>query len=277
MRQRVVRHVDARGVRVGWANGARDDARRRRRRRVVGGGDGARAVRGEDVYDATYAMRDRDYALDIAERSHATRARAAGDEWFYGELAYGDARRVLRRAARVVGWDDDDDDDDDAESTSTSSTAGEFVDLGSGMGKMVTCAALTGLFARSRGVELLPELHDEASAALETFYERVRDAGTSVECSISLSLGNLLTFDVSNADVIYIHATCFTPELLHATAMKLANECKSGTRVLIMSKQLPEGWVFEAFDGGYMALAQPQTHWKLDCWMYEVRRGSSSS
>jgi hypothetical protein len=86
-----------------------------------------------------------------------------------------------------------------------------------------------------------------------------------------------LTFDVSNADVIYIHATCFTPELLHATAMKLANECKSGTRVLIMSKQLPEGWVFEAFDGGYMALAQPQTHWKLDCWMYEVRRGSSSS
>jgi len=272
MHQRVVRRVDARGVRGGGG----DDARRRRlwRRRGGGGGDGARAARGEDVYDATYAMRDRDYALDIAERSHATRARAAGDEWFYGELAYGDARRVLRRAARVVGWDDE---SDGAESTSTASTAGEFVDLGSGMGKMVTCAALTGLFARSRGVELLPELHDEASAALETFYERVRDAGMSVECSISLSLGNLLTFDVSNADVIYIHATCFTPELLHATAMKLANECKSGTRVLIMSKQLPEGWVFEAFDGGYMALAQPQTHWKLDCWMYEVRRGSSSS
>ena len=207
------------------------------------------------VHARTYDAMDRDFACELAEMSHARAKRASGDEWFYGELTYDDGARVARRLARVEC-------DEKAER--------EFVDLGSGLGKMVTCAALTGVFARARGIELLPELHERATAALETYRASVDRA--IAPCDVELVLGNLLTFDVSKADVIYIHATCFTPGLLNATATKLASECKAGARVLIVSKQLPEGWVFAPFDGGYVALAQPQTHWKLDGWMYEVRR-----
>jgi hypothetical protein len=137
------------------------------------------------------------------------------------------------------------------------------------MGKMCVAAALTGMFARSRGVELLPELHEEASRCVEVFRRRA-DETSAVGCAIELRLGNLLEFDISDADVVYIHATCFSPALLDATAHKLARECKNGTRVAIMSKQLPEGWVFQPFDGGYVAVSQPQSKWKLDCFLYEI-------
>lgn len=152
---------------------------------------------------------------------------------------------------------------------------------------MVVAAALSGRFSRARGVELLRELHVEATEGLRA-YERAleeevggsgsgdddggddKDLATARRCEVTLEEGNLLTFDVSTADVVYIHATCFTPGLLDATGMKLAQEMKPGARVIIMSKQFPEEWVFRPFDGGYAAVAQPQSKWKLDCFLYEI-------
>jgi len=215
------------------------------------------------VFDRAFEGRDRDHGLAVAE-SAASRELTHGDEWFYGELEFDAARALLRRCA-PKGHD------------------GEFVDLGSGLGKMVVAAALSGKFSRARGVELLPELHVEATEGLRA-YERAleeevggngdgddeRDVATARRCEVMLEEGNLLTFDVSTADVVYIHATCFTPGLLDATGMKLAQEMKPGARVIIMSKQFPEGWVFRPFDGGYAAVAQPQSKWKLDCFLYEI-------
>lgn len=153
----------------------------------------------------------------------------------------------------------------------------EFVDLGSGLGKMVIVAALSGLFERARGVELLTELHEAATSARAAFDDALaRGDGEVIEaaraCEVTLDEGDLLNYDVSSADVVYIHATCFTPQLLSALALKLASELKTGARVMIMSKQFPEGWVFKPFDGGYAALAQPQSKWKLDCFLYEISR-----
>ena len=47
-------------------------------------------------------------------------------------------------------------------------------------------------------------------------------------CEVTLDEGDLLNYDVSSADVVYIHATCFTPQLLSALALKLASELKTG-------------------------------------------------
>jgi hypothetical protein len=228
----------------------------RRVARARGGSDDGRWA-----YDVAFKGVDRDAALDIAEASHAAAPeRTRGDEWFYGELEFDAATAVLRRCAPPA-------------SSASSSSAGdgglEFVDLGSGMGKMCVAAALTGMFDRSRGVELLPELHNEARRALEAF-EAVKAETAGKDCEITLVEGNLLAFDVSRADVVYIHATCFTPELLDATGRKLAAECRNGTRVIIMSKQFPADWVFQPYDGGYAALAQPQSKWKLDCFLYKI-------
>jgi len=229
--------------------------------------DGARvlATRAREAYETTFASCDRDAALALAERS-MDRARVRGDEWFYGELEFDAARDALRRCAAARD-------------------GLTFVDLGSGVGKMCVAAALTGAYARARGVEILGELHAAASDAVERLegaIDAALEAGAEGEdaealrrakaCEVTVDLGDLLNFDVSDADVVYIHATCFTPELLLATATKLANEMKTGARVMLMSKQFPEGWVFKPFDGGYVALAQPQSQWKLDCFLYEIAR-----
>ena len=226
-------------------------------RRVVACAQGG-SDDGRWAYDVAFEGVDRDAALDIAEASHAAAPeRTRGDEWFYGELEYDAATALLRRCAPP------------RTASGTGNGEVEFVDLGSGMGKMCVAAALTGVFDRSRGVELLPELHVAARRALDAF-EAVKAETAGKDCEITLVEGNLLAFDVSRADVVYIHATCFTPELLDATGRKLAAECRNGTRVMIMSKQFPEGWVFQPYDGGYAAVAQPQSKWKLDCFLYEI-------
>ncbi|OUS43624.1 hypothetical protein BE221DRAFT_194555 [Ostreococcus tauri] len=136
---------------------------------------------------------------------------------------------------------------------------------------MCVVAALTGAYARARGVEILRELHEAAMVAVER-YEAARGEMGDATGDVSVELGDLLECDVSDADVVFVHATCFTPELLGATATKLARELKNGARVALVSKQFPEGWVFAKFDTGYRALAQPQSAWKLDCFLYEIVR-----
>jgi len=245
----------------------RDDARHLRARASAEDATTDERCATRRVFERAFEGRDRDHGLAVAE-SAESRALANGDEWFYGELEFDAARALLRRCA-------------------PNGESGEFVDLGSGLGKMVVAAALSGRFSRARGVELLRELHVEATEGLRA-YERalgeevggsgsgdddggdVKDLATARRCEVTLEEGNLLTFDVSTADVVYIHATCFTPGLLDATGMKLAQEMRPGARVIIMSKQFPEEWVFRPFDGGYAAVAQPQSKWKLDCFLYEI-------
>ena len=94
--------------------------------------------------------------------SAESRALANGDEWFYGELEFDAARALLRRCA-------------------PNGESGEFVDLGSGLGKMVVAAALSGRFSRARGVELLRELHVEATEGLRA-YERALEEEVGGSC-----------------------------------------------------------------------------------------------
>ena len=90
---------------------------------------------------------DRDVGLEIAEKSHKDAPRVPGDGWFYGELSWEGMYDLISLAQPEEG--------------------DVFLDMGSGLGKMVLSTAMTRCFKECRGVEILPELAQKASAALE--------------------------------------------------------------------------------------------------------------
>lgn len=128
----------------------------------------------------------------------------------------------------------------------------KFVDMGSGLGKVVMSAALHYPFAQCKGIELLPYRH---RLACERFAEVLKVgqegmtqmAATGAQISASedvplpwgaqLKLLHLLTMparvvleegdmfgcDVSDAGLVFIYSTCFG-SFMHKIAHKLANE-----------------------------------------------------
>lgn len=114
-----------------------------------------------------------------------------------------------------------------------------FYDLGSGTGRAVFAAALTGRFRRVIGVELLADLHDAAGRALARFDSDVRPQ-LPVEMrtvTIEFVRADLGTFNYSDADVIFTHCTCFTPALMAQLAAGI-ERVRVGARVITASKLL---------------------------------------
>ena len=97
------------------------------------------------LHEHAFKGLDRDAALEIAEQSHKANPRVPGIGYFYGELSWSGAYDLVGLADPREG--------------------DVFVDLGSGLGKMVLSAAMTRPFKECRGVEILPELHAKASAS----------------------------------------------------------------------------------------------------------------
>ena len=126
---------------------------------------------------------------------------------------------------------------------------GHFVDLGSGLGKVVMSAALHFPFETCKGVEILSYRHRMAGERFLNMLKVGQDgfqllnAPTQASESISLPWGDhlkaihlltaskrvefqegdMFTFDVSNANLIFIYSTCFG-SFMHHIAHKLANE-----------------------------------------------------
>ncbi|CEG56820.1 class I SAM-dependent methyltransferase [Legionella fallonii] len=97
-----------------------------------------------------------------------------------------------------------------------------FVDYGSGLGKIVIHVFLKTAVKASYGIELSPELHQQAINAakklqcdLPEFYDGERKLG--------FFLGDFLETPVPNATIVVINATCFTPSLLTKLGKVLEN------------------------------------------------------
>ena len=195
------------------------------------------------IYEDAFDGMDRDFGSDLAELSHKTTPRLSGDAWFYGELDLKGAWDLLKMV----------------------SPSGVFVDLGSGLGKIVIAAALLDVFDECRGVEILPELHAEATVATR----RAQTDPRAHLSPISLSCGDMLATDISDADVVYVFATCFPPDLMTALETKLQSEMKRGARLCLVSKQLSEGAAaaFVPWDVPYVSVPQAHTKWNLDCYL----------
>ncbi|WP_342115374.1 histone methylation protein DOT1-like protein [Pseudoduganella sp. OTU4001] len=111
---------------------------------------------------------------------------------------------------------------------------GHFIDLGSGLGKVVMHAALALPGMRCTGVELLGYRHDMAQARLAG----VLAAGEAEDAALAAQVGarvrllrqDMFEADVSDASLVFIYSTCFAP-LMDRLGDKLARELPLGALV----------------------------------------------
>jgi len=130
----------------------------------------------------------------------------------------------------------------------------EFIDLGSGLGKVVMTAAVSVAFESYLGVELLPYRHKLAIQRLEDFYQGIneliakpaaeeissyfQDTPSQIDVEnlaqlfpkVSFQSGDMFSCDVSRASLIFMYSTCFG-SLMHKIANKLALEAPEGCLV----------------------------------------------
>lgn len=90
-----------------------------------------------------------------------------------------------------------------------------FLDLGSGLGKIVAQAFLKTPIKESRGIELVPELHQQAIRILERIQQDLPDFFLCNR-KINFLHANFLTTPFTDATVILMTATCFSQAMLHA-------------------------------------------------------------
>jgi precorrin-6B methylase 2 len=131
-----------------------------------------------------------------------------------------------------------------------------FYDLGSGTGKATILAALTFPFSRSVGIELLPGLGDAARQVLSQFDSEVRPTlGPEYQQrQIEFIDGDFLQADLSQADIVFAHGTCYPHELIGQLGAKLA-ELKPGARVVLA------GHTFDVPHLGFLRMMLMRADW----------------
>ncbi|MTW13574.1 histone methylation protein DOT1-like protein [Pseudoduganella eburnea] len=111
---------------------------------------------------------------------------------------------------------------------------GHFIDLGSGLGKVVMSAALAFPGLRCTGVELLTYRHEMAQVRLAEMLAagvaENRGVAANVARRIRLVQQDMFDADVSDASLVYVYSTCFAP-LMDRLADKLARELQPGALV----------------------------------------------
>lgn len=118
--------------------------------------------------------------------------------------------------------------------------AGEvFYDLGAGAGKAVFCAALLNDWKKCKGIEFLPALYD----CTQTLLGKLRQMPEAQQYfpqaleNIEFIQNNILKADFSDADIVFMNATTFGPDLWDEMVHKL-EELKSGSRIIVLTKRL---------------------------------------
>jgi hypothetical protein len=117
-----------------------------------------------------------------------------------------------------------------------------FYDLGSGGGKAVFIAGLIYDFSKCCGVEKLPDLYQLCEGLLyklQTMPELPQYLPFK-KITIQFVNEDLLAYDFTDGDIIFINATCFRGEMWDLIVAKLS-KLKSGARVILGSKKLESG------------------------------------
>ncbi len=114
-----------------------------------------------------------------------------------------------------------------------------FYDLGCGTGKAVIFAAFLHNFARCVGIDLVWDLWqaaDQVRARYETEIQPLFPAERQGQ-QISFINGNFLEQDISDADIVFTHCTCFGEDLMQGITAKV-EQLKPGARVITVTKSL---------------------------------------
>lgn len=117
--------------------------------------------------------------------------------------------------------------------------AGHFIDLGSGLGKVVLTAALALPGMRCSGVELLGYRHEMAQARLAAMLAAGDpQEAAAIAARVQLRQQDMFEADVRDATLVYLYSTCFAP-LMARLADKLARELQPGALVTTTTVPLP--------------------------------------
>jgi hypothetical protein len=109
-----------------------------------------------------------------------------------------------------------------------------FYDLGSGSGRAVYVARLLRDFDRCVGVELLPALHTLATSVQTCFDETFVNQQTNRRLpwsNVAFYNEDIVEYDWSDGKVVFLHSTCFDPNLLQSVFRK-ANELRPGSYLI---------------------------------------------
>mmetsp|Transcript_16991 Transcript_16991/g.36929 ORF Transcript_16991/g.36929 Transcript_16991/m.36929 type:complete len:324 (+) Transcript_16991:2-973(+) len=132
-------------------------------------------------------------------------------------------------------------------------TGDVFLDVGSGAGKLVLCAARLHAqeFAECRGVEILSELQSLSEAYYEEFKAQLRretcvrdsfDSGETQLAPCVFEHGDFENADFNKVDVVCVYATTYesTGPYLTTVARVLTDQLRFGARVIVVDKMLAE-------------------------------------
>lgn len=104
-----------------------------------------------------------------------------------------------------------------------------FYDLGSGIGKGVFLAAMLTNFSKVIGIEIIKELYDASQHILDDYKKLVQN--NILNQLIKFIHGDFNEADFSDADIIFINATCMRYEFNFPFMLKL-EQLKKGTRII---------------------------------------------
>lgn len=151
---------------------------------------------------------------DINGIAISNKAKSKLSSWYmgniYGEITYSGFLKMLALAGIKKGE--------------------TFYDLGSGTGKCVLLAALATECSRSVGIEILDELHMTACHVLSTYRKQFLQENENKK-AINFIQGDFKYLDISDADVIFMNATCMQYEIDLPFTRKI-ERLKKGTRIL---------------------------------------------
>ena len=128
-----------------------------------------------------------------------------------------------------------------------------FTDIGSGTGRMVlAAAALHPTLALSRGVELLPSLHDTAVDAARQQQQHILEVAP-----VQLVCASFEDACFADSDCVFCFSTCMK-DVLESLAHTIVQQCRPGTVVITTDYALPAAAAVRRNDSSSVQIQQVQ-------------------
>lgn len=191
---------------------------------------------------------------DDDEWKHSRDKSDMADSRGYGEITPRAVLFIMERISSIMQSDSNVVRLDGKRKTNKNSVV---MDLGSGNGRVLMAASLAHPFQKAIGIEIVPELHQEALENLERWNQfqflpqqlQQYPSGVDVDVDEEASKTTILeficgdfrdsSFEIASADLIFCHATVFNPSLM-AALQQLCDACERGTLFVMVTKPLQE-------------------------------------